>query len=128
MPPAVGGSLIEISLNGRIFAPTADSDSNRKLGGFENEGLANGNGTARLKKIRVLPGISGLSIEIDDSLGDHEFLQASANLNEFWAVTATYAGGAVYAGSLQLMGEINPSSADTVLEINLMGELDLVQQ
>jgi len=50
---AVGGSLESITLNGREFPVAADVEAQRKLGGWENEVLANGDGSGRLIKTRV---------------------------------------------------------------------------
>ena len=71
---AIGGSIEEITLSGRSFAVAADAEAQRKLGGFENEVLANGNGTARLIKTRVPLSIDGLTLEVDDDRGDQEYL------------------------------------------------------
>ena len=73
--PAVGGSIESVNLSGREFAVAADAEAQRKLGGFENEVQANGDGTARLIKTRVPLSLDGLTIEIDDDRGDQEFLQ-----------------------------------------------------
>jgi len=39
---SVGGSIESITLGGREFAVAADAESQRKLGGWENEVQANG--------------------------------------------------------------------------------------
>jgi len=52
---ATGGSIESITMDGREFAVAADAESQRKLGGFENEVQANGNGTARIIKISSKP-------------------------------------------------------------------------
>ena len=69
---AVGGSIESVNLSGREFAVAADAEAQRKLGGFENEVQANGDGTARLIKTRVPLSLDGLTIEIDDDRGDQE--------------------------------------------------------
>ena len=58
---AIGGSIQEVALQGRTFAVAADAESQRKLGGFENEVQPNGDGmTARLIKTRVTWMLDGL--------------------------------------------------------------------
>ena len=48
---AVGGSIQEVALSGRVFGVAADAEAQRKLGGLENEVMPNGDGmTARLVK------------------------------------------------------------------------------
>ena len=69
---AIGGSIEQISLNGRIFAVPADADTGRKLGGFENEYQSNGDGTGRLIKTRTGWSIDSLLVQIDDTSDDEE--------------------------------------------------------
>jgi hypothetical protein len=78
---AVGGSIESVSLNGRNFAVAADAEAQRKLGGFENEVMANGDGTARLIKTRVPLSLDGLTVEVDDDRGDQEFLHDLTDIN-----------------------------------------------
>ena len=59
---AVGGSIESVTLDGRNFPATADAAAERKLGGFENESQANGDGTARLIKTRVPWSLDGLTL------------------------------------------------------------------
>lgn len=82
--PAIGGSIESVSLDGRNFAVAADAEAQRKLGGFENEVQANGDGNARLIKTRVPLSIDGLTIEVDDDRGDHEFLQDLSTVTTFF--------------------------------------------
>lgn len=119
--PAIGGSIESITLAGRIFAVASDSDSNRKLGGVENEMPANGNRTSRLIKTAVSWSIDGVSVEIDDSLGGHEYLHELASRLDFFTVLITYASGISYSGRGQLSGEYAASSQNATAPITLMG-------
>ena len=125
---AVGGSIESVTLDGRIFAVAADAEAQRKLGGFENEVQANGDGTARLIKTRVPLSIDGLTVEIDDDRGDHEFLQELSNRNDFFPVALTYASGATYQGTAQLVGETQASSQNATAAVSLMGPGILTKQ
>lgn len=125
---SVGGSIESVTLDGREFPVAADAEAQRKLGGFENEVQANGDGTARLIKTRVPLSIDGLTVEIDDSRGDHEFLQALSNRNDFWALAITYASGIVYQGTAQIVGETQTSSQNATAEVSLMGPGILTKQ
>lgn len=125
---AVGGSIEEVTLSGRSFAVAADAEAQRKLGGFENEVMANGNGTARLIKTRVPLSIDGLTIEVDDDRGDQEFLQELANRNDFYTIAITYASGATYQGTAQITGENPASSQNATAAISLMGPGILTKQ
>lgn len=125
---AIGGSLEAITIRGREFAIAADAEANRKLGGFENEVMANGNGTARIIKTRVPLALDGVVVEIDDSRGDHEFLQEVADLNDFVTIALTYASGITWQGSATLVGEFQASSQSATAPISLMGPGILTQQ
>lgn len=125
---AVGGSIESISLGGRIFAVAADAEAERKLGGFENEVQANGDGTARLIKTHVPLSISGLTVEVDDFRGDAEFLQALADRPDFFPIAITYASGLVYQGTAQIVDETASSSQNATASISLSGPGRLTKQ
>lgn len=125
---AIGGPIEAIALDGRNFAVAEDAESNRKLGGFENEVQANGDGTARLIKTRVAFLIDGLAIEVDDDRGDHEFVQELANRNGFFPIAVTYASGETYQGTAQIVGEIQANSKNATAAISLSGPGVLTKQ
>ena len=126
---AVGGSIQEVALQGRVFGVAADAESNRKIGGTENEVQANGDGmTARLIKTRVTWMLDGLSLEMDDSRGDHEFLQDLANGNDYFPVSIVYASGEIYQGTGQITGEVQTSSQAATAAVSLMGPGVLTRQ
>lgn len=126
--PAIGGSIESVSLDGRNFAVAADAEAQRKLGGFENEVQANGDGNARLIKTRVPLSIDGLTIEVDDDRGDHEFLQDLSNRNDFFPIAITYASGVTYQGRAQITGELQSSSQNATAAVSLMGPGQLTKQ
>jgi len=117
---AIGGSVESISIAGREFPVTADADISRKMGGFENDVEANGNGTGRVIKSRVLGSLSGVVVECDDDRGDHEFLQNFADSSTGEAVAITYASGNVYSGRMVISGELNSSSQKATASFDLM--------
>ncbi len=125
---AVGGSIESITLDGREFGVAADAEAQRKLGGFENEVMANGNGTARIIKTRVTLSIDGLTVEVDDNRGDAEFLQDLSNRNDFFPIAITYASGKTYQGTAQINGELQTSSQAATASVNLMGPGELTVQ
>jgi len=123
--PAIAGSMESITIDGRSFAVTADADTARKLGGFENEVLSNGDGTARTVKTRVPWSLTGVVIEIDDTAGDQEFLQALQNSNRNVPITGTYVSGVTYQGTGQIVGEVvfNNQSSTASLDLSGSGEM-----
>lgn len=125
---AIGGSIESVSLAGRIFAVAADAEAQRKLGGFENEVMANGDGSARLIKTRVPLSLSGLTLVIDDSRGDHEFLQDLQDQTDYFALGITYASGQTWQGSAQVVGEVTVSSQSALASVSFMGPGQLTRQ
>lgn len=118
---AVGGSIEAVSLSGREFGVLADAESNRKLGGWENEVRALGNSDAILIKTRVPLSVDGLTLETDDTRGDHEFLQELANRKSFFAVGITYASGVTYQATAQIVGELQVSNQTSSASVSLSG-------
>ena len=120
---AVGGSILSVALDGREFPVAADADSNRKFGGFENEVQANGDGeSARLIKTRTTWMVDGLTVEIDDSRDDHEFLQALANRTDYFPVVINYASGISYGnGRGQIVSDLQSSSQNATAPLSLAG-------
>lgn len=125
---AVGGSIESIILDGREFPVAADAESQRKLGGWENEVQANGDGGARLIKTRVPLSIDGLTIESDDDRGDHEFLQDLSDGKGFFPIAITYASGLTYQGTAQIVGELQSSSQSATAAVSLGGPGRLTKQ
>jgi hypothetical protein len=125
---AVGGSIESVSIRGRTFPVAADADANRKLGGFETEVQANGDGTARKILTRVPWQIDGLQLEIDDDRGDQEFLQAVANEKDFVAVAITFASGITYQGRGTITAELQFSSQNATAGVTLMGPGEMTKQ
>ena len=126
--PAVGGSIQSVTIRGRIFPVASDAEANKKLGGFENEVQANGDGTARLVKTRVPWSIDGLQVEISDDRADHEFLQEIADGLDYVTIEMELASGVIYAGTGTITDEVQASSQNATATINLMGPGTLSQQ
>jgi len=125
---AIGGSIEEISFAGRVFAVPADNEAQLKVGGFENEVQANGNGTARLIKTRVPNAVAGLTVEIDHTNGDLQFLQLRANSKIFEVLSITLVDGSVYQGLAQIVGELQASSQSATASVSFAGPGELTKQ
>jgi hypothetical protein len=125
---AIGGSVESVTINGRELPVTADADINRKLGGYENDVQANGNATARIIKTRVNPSLTGIVTECDDARGDHEFVQALADGDEFVPTAITYADGSVYEGVAIVSGELQHSNQSATLSFDMMGQGTFARQ
>lgn len=128
MAVGVGGPITELSLAGRDLSVAEDAESNRKIGGNENEVQMNGDGTARLIKTLVPWSADGLAINCADDDEVHEFLQGLADRNDFFPIVVGYASGAIWQGDGQIVGEIPYSSKNTTIPISLMGTGTFTQQ
>jgi hypothetical protein len=126
--PAIGGSIQSLTIRGRIFPVASDAEANKKLGGFENEVQANGDGTARKIMTRVPWAIDGLQVEINDDRGDHEFLQEVADSHDFVSIEMELASGTVYAGTGTITDEIQSSSQNATATIKVGGPASLEAQ
>lgn len=118
---AVGGSIETVSIKGRGFPVAADVQANRKLGGFENEIRSNGDGTARIIKLRVPWNLEGIVLECDDNRQDQEFLQDIADRNEFVDITWTLASGITYQATGQVHGEVVKDEQAATVAVSLGG-------
>ena len=125
---AVGGSIQDISIRGRLFPVTADADSNLKRGGFEADVQANGDGSARKILTRVPWMMDGLVVEIDHDRADLEYLQDRANEPDFVDISITYASGVTWQGTGTVTGELQFSSQNSSATLSLMGPNIATQQ
>ncbi len=126
--PAIGGSIESLTLDGRNFPVAADAEVQRKMGGFENEVMSNGDSSARLIKTRVPLFLDGVTLSIDDGRADHEFINELSKRNAFFPIAITYASGATYQGNAQITGELRVSSQNATMPVTLMGPGELTQQ
>ncbi len=125
---AVGGSIQDVTLDGRTFPVANDADANRGLGGYSNDVEANGNDTVRLLKTRQPWAVSDISVSCDDAAGDQEFLQDLEDSNEFFTIIVTYASGAIWQGVGQIVGDVEYSNAKATASVSLKGSGKLTQQ
>ena len=98
------------------------------IGGWENEVMANGDGSAREIKTRVPLALNDLTAVVDDSRGDHEFLQEFADEPGFKPIAITYASGVTYQGTAQITGELQVSSQNATASVSLGGPGKLTKQ
>jgi hypothetical protein len=119
---ATGGSIEGVTLSGREFPATADADVTRKLGGFNNELLPNGDGTSRRIQTRVLPAFTGIVVECDDARADQEFLQDLVDGGSLVPIAVTYASGITYQGKGTIVGELSASNQSATASFDIMGE------
>lgn len=126
--PAVGGSILSVSVFGRLFAVAADADVTMSMGGMSNEMQANGNGTARMIKTMGTWLLDGLQLEIDDTRGDLEFLQEVADRNEYGPIAFTLASRTVWQGLGNVNGKPERSTMGATAAVGFAGPDKLTQQ
>lgn len=126
--PAIGGSIIGVTIKNRPFVVAADGDAGRDPGGWKNEVQSNGDGSARLIKTRKPWQIDGLSLQIADGQADLEFLQSVADMLDWVDMTVTEASGLTYQGKGTIAGDIKRSSQNATGDITFSGPGRLLQQ
>lgn len=125
---SVGGSIKEITIDGRPFAVAADADVKLKLGGKKVEVQANGNGTARALGTVEPWSLSDIDIAVDHDKGDADFLQANADAMEFVTCTIELIDGTVFQGSGLVADDHDYSTAKATTGLTLMGQDKLTAQ
>jgi len=124
----IGGSIQSISIGGRLFAVTADTDATRELGGFNNAVNSNGNGTARQEKTRVPWSVKGVVVEIDNTRADQEFLQGVQNSNDDVPCTLSFVDGTTYQGTGTIIDAVEYNNMSTTATVNLAGGGEMTKQ
>lgn len=125
---SVGGPISSIEFANRPFSVAADAEATRKLGGFENEIVSNGDGTVREIKTMVPLFIGGLVIDIDDDRDDQSFLQLQADTPGMKTLTVTYASGSTWQATAQIVDEITYNNQTTTAGIAFSGPGKLTKQ
>lgn len=118
---ANGGPIQAITIDGRTFDVAEDAATKTDPGGFKNEVMVSGAGTARAKKSRKPWRISGAKLVVDLGAGDLQFLQARANGHDEMPITITYVDGTVMQGSGFVSGDLEHDSSDSTVEVELSG-------
>lgn len=125
---AVGGSVQDVTIRGRLFSVAADADVTIRSGGYTNEAQANGDGTARLVKTRTTWALEGVVVAIDHDRGDLEFLQEIANSKDFHAISITLASNVTYQGRGTVTGDLGAGTQNATATVSLTGPGELTQQ
>lgn len=119
-----GGSVQGVTLNGRYFPVDKEADVSIVLGGYINEKLANGDGSSRNKKTRVIGGVKGLVLSCDNDRSDQEFIQLLADSTTDFDYDVTLVDGTVYSGLGQVEGEFEYKTMDSTCELEIKGNAE----
>ena len=117
-----GSAFTSIVIDGRRFTCDAEDEPKTKLPGFENEVVANSDGTIRQKKTRVVGTITDLNIVMDDARGDPQFIKERADSLEFLPISATKVDGTLVSGSMQITDEKVLDVKANTMSISLAGD------
>lgn len=123
----IGGSVESISLDGANYAVPADTDITITMGGFQNEVMPNGDGTARIKKERFPWKAAGVVLSISFEDGDPAFLQNLADRKDPFPIIITFADDSTLTGTGTIQGELTESSMDSTASMELAGSGTLTQ-
>lgn len=124
----VGGSIISVSIRGRLFPVAADADVNVDLGGFTTEVQANGDGSARLLMTRKPWMLENIPISMDHDRNDLKFLQDTADSKTFHPITIELASGHVFQGKGTVSGDLKGSTQNATVPVTLSGKEKLTRQ
>jgi hypothetical protein len=111
------------TLAGRRFSPDAEDDIQMQLGGKSNEVLPNGDGTVRVQQSRVPASLEGANLTFDPENGDVEFLQELRDKGDLFDYSGTTNDGTIYAGSMQITGDLKFSFKEGKVSITLKGSV-----
>lgn len=125
---AVGGSIVSVSIAGRLFSVAADADASINVGGRTNEYQANGDGTARKIQTCECWSVSGVSLSIDDSQGDLEFLQDTSDSTDDVVIVFEMASGVRWRGKGGIQDKVERSTQSTTAALAFAGPDKLERQ
>ena len=125
---ALGGSIKAVSINNRSYKVAADADGARDLGGYTTTRNMNGDGSSRKSQERKPWKLGGLTIAVDDALGDQEFLQDTTDAPDDVAISIELITGEVYQGEGSLEDDLDYSTMNATCGISLSGSFKLTRQ
>lgn len=127
MADPIGGTPLSVKVNNREFALASDSATEIALPGFTNTMEANSDGSARLLKMAKLGQISTLTVTIDESRGDYQFLQRIENLGGYVPCQVVTASGAEYnfRGQIVELQPYSTATATATFNLGASGGIDI---
>ena len=122
------GPIQSVSIAGRRFTVPNDTDAERDLGGNNATVSMNGDGSGRILTERKPWMIGSLTVSIDDTIGDQEFLQGIQDTADPVAIGIQYVSGSIYSGSGIISGDIKYNNKESTATLELSGAGQLIQQ
>ncbi len=124
----IGGSILSVSIRGRLYSVASDADVSMDLGGYSNEVQSNGDGSARIIKTRKPWMLENIVVVLDQDRGDLKELQDIADGNTYVPITIELVDGNVYQGNGTVSGDLKGSTQNATASITLAGKDKLTQQ
>lgn len=116
-----GGDIRQFKIKGREFEPAPEASFELMPSGYDNAYTATGNGKAVGVQRRVLGGIDGIEVSIDNGRGDLEYLTELKNAGELVPVNLTLADGSAWTGSMGIEGEFRFNTGEGRASFALRG-------
>lgn len=125
---SVGGSVKEITFDGRPFSIASDADATINFGGTKATPSPNGDGTARYLGAIECWSVGGLDVAIDHDKGDAQFLKAAAKALVPKSFTIEFIDGTVYNAKGLPADDSNFSTQKAIMGLTFGGEGELTPQ
>jgi hypothetical protein len=117
----VAGPFESHTLAGRRFVCDADDTVQLQLNGKSNEAKSSGDGTFRITQSRVVGTLDGSNLLFDPANGDDDYLVELRNSGKPFDYSGTTNDGVIWAGSVQITGDLIFNYKDGVVPIKLSG-------
>ena len=117
----IGGPFTSHTLNGRRFVCDAEDTAQLQIQGRNNEVKPNGDGSNRVIQSRVPGSLEGTNIVFDLNNGDDDYLIELKNSGVFFDYSGTANDGTVWAGNVQITGELKFDYKEGTVPVTLMG-------
>jgi hypothetical protein len=123
----IGGSIKQITLNGRQFSVKSDVDISEVFP-TNNKVEMNGDQTATLVQVIEPWRLNDIVLSIDNENGDREFIRDAARIPDFWPITFTTADSKVYGAVGQIVDAPERKTMNNSVAISLSGPGDVEVQ
>jgi hypothetical protein len=117
----VAGPFESHTLAGRRFVCDGEDAAQLQLNGKSNEVKPAGDGTNRVVQSRIAGTLEGTNLTFDPANGDDDYLQALRIGGKFFDYSGTTNDGIVWAGSVQITGDLKFDYKAGTVPITLSG-------
>jgi hypothetical protein len=117
----IAGPFESHTLNGRRFVPDGEDSAQLQLNGKSNEVKPAGDGTNRVIQSRIAGTLEGSNLVFDPANGDDDFLQELRNGGKFFDYSGTSNDGIIWAGSVQITGDLKFDYKAGTVSVTLTG-------